>query len=48
MYIITCEIDHMVQCMRQGAQDWNSGKTQRDGMGRDVGVGSGWGTHVYP
>ena len=22
--------------------------TQRDGMGREVGGGSGWGTHVYP
>ena len=23
-----------------------TGKTQRDGMGREVGGGSGWGTHV--
>ena len=22
--------------------------TLRDGMGREVGGGSGWGTHVYP
>ena len=24
--------------MRQGAQDWCTGMTQRDGMGREVGV----------
>ena len=29
-----------------GAQGWCTGKTQRDGMGREV--GSGWGTHVNP
>ena len=27
---------------------WCIGMTQRDGMGRDVGGGSGWGTHVNP
>ena len=26
-----------VQCMIQGAQDWCTGMTQRDGMGREVG-----------
>ena len=32
-----------------GAQGWCTGKTQRDGMGREVGSGgSGWGTHVNP
>ena len=30
------------------AQGWCTGKTQRDGMGREVGGGSGWGTHVNP
>ena len=30
------------------AWDWCTGKTQKDGMGRDVGGGSGWGTHVNP
>ena len=30
------------------AQGWYTGKTQRDGMGREVGGGSGWGTHVNP
>ena len=30
------------------AQGWCTGKTQRDGMEREVGVGSGWGTHVNP
>ena len=24
-----------------------TGMTQRDGMGREVGGGSGWGTHVH-
>ena len=36
--------------MRQGAQGWCTGMTQRDGMelgGRGEG-GSGWGTHVHP
>ena len=37
-----------VHCMRQGAQGWCTGMTQRDGMGREVGWGSGWGTHVHP
>ena len=30
------------------AQSWCTGKTQWDGMGREEGGGSGWGTHVYP
>ena len=45
--------------MRQGAQDWCTGMTLRDGMGKEVGThvfqasflgkgGSGWGTHVHP
>ena len=33
--------------MRQGAQGWCTGMTQRDGMGREEG-GSGWGAHVNP
>ena len=37
-----------VQCMRQGAQGWCTGMTLRDGMGREMGGGSGWGTHVHP
>ena len=37
-----------VQCMRQSAQGWCTGMTLRDGMGREVGGGSGWGTHVHP
>ena len=32
----------------RSAQGWYIGKTQRDGMGREVGGGSGWGTHVRP
>ena len=34
--------------MIQGARGWCSGMTQRDGMGRDSGGVSGWGTHVQP
>ena len=34
--------------MRQGAQGWCTGMTLRDGMGREVRGGSGWGTHVHP
>ena len=30
------------------AQGWCTGKTQRDGMGREAGGGPGWGTHVNP
>ena len=30
------------------AQDWCTGKTQREGMGREVGRVLGWGTHVNP
>ena len=37
-----------VRCMRQGSQGWCTGMTQRDGIGREVGGGSGWGTHVHP
>ena len=37
-----------VRFVRHGAQGWCTGTTQRDGMGREVGGGSGWGTHVHP
>ena len=30
------------------AQGWCTGKTQRDGMGREAEGGSGWGSHVNP
>ena len=33
--------------MRQGAQGWCTGKTQRDGMGREVEGGVQDGAHVY-
>ena len=29
------------------AWGWCTGTTQRDGMGKEKGGGSGWGTHVY-
>ena len=36
-----------VRCRIQDAQGWCTGMTQRDGQGREVGGGSGWGTHVH-
>ena len=30
------------------AQGWCTGKTRRAQVEREVGGGSGWGTHVYP
>ena len=33
--------------MRQGAQGQYTGMTLRDGMGREMGGVSGWGTHVH-
>ena len=41
----TCKLSYVKliaspgQCMRQGAQGWCTGMTQRDGMGRKVGGG---------
>ena len=37
-----------VRCMIQDAWGWCIGMTQRDGMVREFGGGSGWGTHVHP
>ena len=37
-----------VQCMRQGAQGWCTGMTQRDGMGREVGGGFRMGNTCAP
>ena len=37
-----------VWCMRQGSQGWCTGMTLKDVMGREVGGGSKWGTHVHP
>ena len=34
--------------MRQGAQGWRTGMPLGDGMGREVGGGSEWGTHMRP
>ena len=42
------ELPVQVQCMIQGARGWCIGMTQRDGMGREMGGGSGWGTCVHP
>ena len=37
-----------VQYMRQAAQGWCTGMTQRNGMRREVGGGSRWGRHEHP
>ena len=37
-----------VRCRIQDAWGWCTGMTQRDGMGREVGGGLGWGIHVHP
>ena len=38
-----------VRGLKQGTQSQGSGTTQRNRVGRDVGVGfRRWGTHVYP
>jgi len=34
--------------MIQGAWGWCTGMTQRDGMGREVSGGSGWGIGLHP
>ena len=34
--------------MRQGAQGWCTGMALMDVMGREVGGGTGWGTHAHP
>jgi len=47
-YYMCNESPIQVRCMIQGACGWCTGMTQRDGMGREVGGGSGWGTHVHP
>ena len=40
MYIIKCETDRSPGWMHEtNAQGWCTGKTQRDGMGREVGGG---------
>ena len=44
MYIIKCETDHSPGWMHEtSAQGWCTGKTQRDGMVREVGGGIGMG-----
>ena len=40
---------HIYSWMHEtSAQGWCTGMTLRDGMGREVGGGLGWGTHVNP
>ena len=44
LYLAPLKNASYFRCIRQGAQGWCTGMTQRDGMGREV----GWGTHVHP
>ena len=52
--IETCILSRVKQITSPGwmyetsAQGWCTGKTQRDGIGREVAWASGWGTHVHP
>ena len=52
--IETCILSRVKQITSPGwmyelsAQAWCTGKTQRDGMEREVGGVSGWGIHVTP
>ena len=39
---------HKIGIDETSAQAWYTGRTQRDGIGREVGGGSGWETHVNP
>ena len=51
--IETCIISYVKQIASPGSMHdtgcwgWCTGMTQRDGMGKEEGRGSGWGTHVY-
>ena len=52
--IETCILSSVKQIASPGwmhetcALGWYTGMTQRDGMGREVEGGSGWGTHINP
>ena len=52
--IETCKLSYVKRIANPGsvhdtgAWGWCTGMTQRDGMGREVGGASGWGTHVHP
>ena len=52
--IETCILSSVKQITSPGlihetsAQGWCTGMTQRDGMGKEVGGGTGWGAHVSP
>ena len=44
----TCTILYDISYMQFKNNTNDTGMTQRDGMQREVGGGSGWGTHVNP
>ena len=47
-YNIRNESPVQVRCRIQDVWCWCTGMTQKDGMGREVEGGSGWGTRVHP
>ena len=52
--IETCILSHVNRIASPGLMHETgcsglcTGMTQKDGMGREVGGGSGWGTHIHP
>ena len=52
--IETCILSHVKRIASPGLMHETgcsglcTGMTQKDGMGREVGGGSGWGTHIHP
>ena len=46
-YHVGGELPVQVRCTMLDAWGWCTGTTQRDGVGREEGGGSGWGAHVY-
>ena len=52
--IETCILSHVKRIAslglmhETGCSGLCTGMTQKDGMGREVGGGSGWGTHIHP
>ena len=45
-YHIQSRLPVQVRCMRQGARGQGTGMTLKDGMGKEVGGSSGWGTRT--
>ena len=43
-----CNVNTKLILQHEALRVTDTGKTQKDGLGREVGGGSGWGTHVHP